>query len=44
MSNYGLFQYTAVGFRETLSAANQNRVLGYPIAQSKNDLNNKQTT
>ena len=34
---------TADGFRKTLSAANQYRVLRHPISQSKNDLNELQT-
>ena len=43
MSNCGPSKYTAVGFRATLSAANQNRVIRHPIAQRKIDLNKWQT-
>ena len=31
-------KYTDSGFRETLSAVNQNPVIRHPILQSKNDL------
>ena len=36
-------KFTAGDFRETLTAANPNRVIRHPIAQSKNDLKELQT-
>ena len=38
MSNYGRSYYTAVNFREMLSAGNQKRVLQHRVAQSKINL------
>ena len=43
MSNYDRSWYTAVSFGETLSTANQNRILRHPIAQSKIKLTILQT-
>ena len=43
LSNYGRSQSTAVGFCETLSETNQNKVIRHPIEQSKIDLTKLQT-
>ena len=42
LQKYGRSYYSAVKFRETLSAAYQNKVLRHPIAQRKLDLNKLQ--
>ena len=38
LSKYGRSKYTAISFRATLSAANQNSVIRHPISQWKIDL------